>query len=600
MLISFLDAVSTRIRILDDLWAKFESNHDLIRACYGDRYTESEYNKTDFFDTVENAYVHQHSLLTSVANSLKSASPRVPTGPEQSGEHAPKTSLPRITLPHFSGAYEEWPSFRDLFLSVIGENSSISNTERFHYLRSCLQGPAEKLMRSLRSLRLSTVTGDNYARAWAMLSKHFENKKELIRSNFATFTAVAKMKAATAEELSRIHNAVTTAVNAQESIGRPIESHGMDLFNHLVVELFDPRTRLEWESSTCDSVDPPDHAKLTDFISKRILTLNAAYPKNTVKTASEPSRFAKTHAAQRTESSQCPLCTERHSLMGCPEFKAKSASERLSVAETNKLCFNCLGNHLVARCQSTRNCMTCNSRHHTMLHDAYASEPKPAAEVSALSAVGRADDRKAILLATARVIVPDRRGEPHEVRALIDQGSEVSIVSESLVQRLRLPRSRTRMSIFGIGGSQSGSTRGKVSMSLTSTTTGATLTAVALVLPRLSLYRGSAIRCNTTWPHLQGLPLADPRFAANDPVELLLGAEVCSAILEDGLRRGKPQTPIAQKTTLGWILSGGCGATSLLGHRSSLHAHSSVVRLTPEERECERHSVRTHERTSAG
>ncbi|XP_024882947.1 uncharacterized protein LOC112461799, partial [Temnothorax curvispinosus] len=44
--------------------------------------------------------------------------------------------------------------------------------------------------------------------------------------------------------------------------------------------------------------------------------------------------------------------------MGCPEFKAKSASERLSVVETNKLCFNCLGNHPVAKCQSTRNCMT--------------------------------------------------------------------------------------------------------------------------------------------------------------------------------------------------------------------------------------------------
>jgi len=41
------------------------------------------------------------------------------------------------------------------------------------------------------------------------------------------------MKAETAEELSRVFNAVTTAVNAQESIDRPIASHGMDLFNYL-------------------------------------------------------------------------------------------------------------------------------------------------------------------------------------------------------------------------------------------------------------------------------------------------------------------------------------------------------------------------------
>ncbi|XP_071640875.1 uncharacterized protein [Temnothorax longispinosus] len=263
------------------------------------------------------------------------------------------------------------------------------------------------------------------------------------------------MKAATAAELSRVLNAVTSAVNAQESIGRPIDSHGMDLFNHLVVELFDPRMRLEWESSSGDSFEPPTHATLMTFINKRILTLNAANPKTT-KPANEPSRSAKTHVAKRSEPSQCPLCKGNHSLMGCPDFKAKAASKRKTVVETNKLCFNCLGNHTVAKCQSTRNCFTCNSRHHSMLHDAYVSAPKPAAEVSTLSAVGKADDRKAILFATARVTIADRHGDPQEVQALIDQGSEVSIVSESLVQRLRLPRSRTRVSIFGIGASQSG------------------------------------------------------------------------------------------------------------------------------------------------
>ncbi|EFN68677.1 hypothetical protein EAG_15947, partial [Camponotus floridanus] len=69
--------------------------------------------------------------------------------------------------------------FRNLFLSLVGENPSVSNIERFHYLRSCVKGSAEKLIRSL------TVTSENYDRAWAILAKHFENKKELMRSNFS-------------------------------------------------------------------------------------------------------------------------------------------------------------------------------------------------------------------------------------------------------------------------------------------------------------------------------------------------------------------------------------------------------------------------------
>ncbi|KMQ87345.1 hypothetical protein RF55_13384 [Lasius niger] len=118
------------------------------------------------------------------------------------------------------------------------------------------------------------------------------------------------MKGETAEELSRVYHAITTAVNAQESIGRSIASHGMDLFNHLVVELFDPHTRLEWETSTSDSVDPPEHEALLNFISKRILTLNAAKPKSITKAVVDSSRSAKAHFTKRSDSCSV-LCARK-------------------------------------------------------------------------------------------------------------------------------------------------------------------------------------------------------------------------------------------------------------------------------------------------
>ena len=165
-----LSAVETRTRIIDQLWNKLEAQHELIRASYKEKYNESEYATSDFFDNAENTYVLQRSLLAEYAERFKIASAAAPSR-EPHSDQAPKTSLPRIKLQQFSGAYEDWPAFRDLFLSVIGENTSISNVERLHYLRSCLQGPAEKLIRSL------AVTGDNYNRAWSLLSKHYENKK---------------------------------------------------------------------------------------------------------------------------------------------------------------------------------------------------------------------------------------------------------------------------------------------------------------------------------------------------------------------------------------------------------------------------------------
>ncbi|XP_029158981.1 uncharacterized protein LOC114931178 [Nylanderia fulva] len=195
----------------------------------------------------------------------------------------------------------------------------------------------------------------------------------------------------------------------------------------------------------------------------------------------------------------------------------------------------------------------------------------------------------------------------------------MSIISKALAQRLRLPRVSTDLSIFGIGGTRSGSARGKVTLHVTSDVTNAELRVVACVLPRISLQQGSVSREERSWPHLDGLQLADPRFLDDDPAELLLGAEVYSLILEEGLRKGDSRMPTAQQTSLGWILSGGYDATAINGHRRTFrctadHDLADLVRrfweqesepitrapLTPEEAKCEELYVRTVTRTSTG
>lgn len=58
------------------------------------------------------------------------------------------------------------------------------------------------------------------------------------------------------------------------------------------------------------------------------------------------------------------------------------------------------------------------------------------------------------------------------------------------------------------------------------------------------------MQAHASWSHLEGLPLADPQYAANDKVELLLGAEICSVILENGLRKSDHKRPSLKK--LAW------------------------------------------------
>lgn len=114
------EAVQARLHLLETLWNKFEANRDLIRTT-----------------------VSQRSTLVGYANKYKVESP-VALKTEAHPEHALKTSLPRIKLQTFSGAYGDWPAFRDIFLSIIGDNPSISNVEKLHYLRTSLQGPPHR------------------------------------------------------------------------------------------------------------------------------------------------------------------------------------------------------------------------------------------------------------------------------------------------------------------------------------------------------------------------------------------------------------------------------------------------------------------------
>lgn len=58
------------------------------------------------------------------------------------------------------------------------------------------------------------------------------------------------------------------------------------------------------------------------------------------------------------------------------------------------------------------------------------------------------------------------------------------------------------------------------------------------------------------WQHISDLVLVDPTYNVPGKIDMLLGADVYATILMDLVRLGPAGTPIAQKTKLGWVLSG--------------------------------------------
>src|SRR5436190_18102545 len=165
----------------------------------------------NFFLKTEDAFLTQRGLLLDALRTLKNQEliaaavampPPPPPATPASDTLPPRSTLPRIQLPHFSGRYQDWPPFRDLFSSIIGKDSSTSKVEKLHYLKSCLKGEAELLIRDL------PTTDENFQRAWKVLTNFYENKRLLTRSYLSQFISLQKLKNESAVELRKLYHSV--------------------------------------------------------------------------------------------------------------------------------------------------------------------------------------------------------------------------------------------------------------------------------------------------------------------------------------------------------------------------------------------------------
>lgn len=241
----------------------------------------------------------------------------------------------------------------------------------------------------------------------------------------------------------------------------------------------------------------------------------------------------------------------------------------------NGLCYNCLGKHRVSECHSSRRCLKCGKKHHTTIRkrilsskENQAEQTKSNASTEALTQSGPSQvlhsashplqtSTSCILLATAQVLIMNEKGRIMKIRALIDQGSEVTLISERAVQTLKLPRSPSSIPLIGVGEQLSNKTRGMISFKITSLYDNSeafqisahNLTKLTSLIPSVQITRRS-------WQHLDGLPLADPHFRSLSWIDLIIGSDLYHQIIKDGLRKGSSNAPIAQLTSSGWVISG--------------------------------------------
>ncbi|XP_037929954.1 uncharacterized protein LOC119664555, partial [Teleopsis dalmanni] len=469
-------------------------------------------------------------------------------------------TLPTISLPKFSGDYLSWRQFSDLFAQLI-HNQRISDSQKLWYLKTNIQGEAEALIKHLQ------ISDANYETAWQLLQSRYENKRVLVSAvlqrltaqnslyDHPTVQAIKNMHDTTKESLCELHN-----LNIETSTWDPI-------LVHILLKKLNKNTHCSFEQTLTNPKEMPTIKQFLEFLELRFQSLeaiglrdNAVYKPN--------KRIAVTMVC----SDLCKVCnTDKHPIYYCKKFIEMTPPERLNWIQRQKLCVNCFKSDHKAKVCEAGSCKKCAKKHNTLLHLEQQS-PKPsrapatntkstttlinANESPSITATTNAKcTRNYVLLATAKVRIIANNGRTCDVRAILDSGSQVNLVTQRVINKLSLITTNSNLSIEGIG-RQFGNSKSRVNVELQATNGSFRTRLEAFVLPQIISAQPSRDLDISDWQIPQNVELADPSFNRSGRIDMLIGAEFYHTLLQpEQLIIGK-NSPLLQNSVLGWLVVG--------------------------------------------
>lgn len=371
--------VTTRLEMLEQNWTRFQEEHENMCLSESDAMSDQQYIRKRVYERCQAFYVYSRAKLLSQRDEFETLDQQTRSSISDHGASVtimPRSALPWIKLPSFSGDYQSWKSFHDLFTSLIRDNTELSNVEKMHYLKTCVTGEAARLVCNL------PVSGDNFAVAWTLLVSRYENKRFLITAQIDRITSLKPLKTKSPQGLRTLSTTISEAMGALRAFGCAVH-HWDPLLLHLLVRLLDPETREAWEVKLGTSTSYPTYAQFEEFLvgrTRALENLNLLAPtSNSHKDSAagfhgKPRTKVAAHVATSSTTTQgafaCILCGSPHYLAKCEKYQSMTLQQRRDYISKQKRCFNCLGPHVASKCNSTRRCVKCGKKHHTSIHDA--------------------------------------------------------------------------------------------------------------------------------------------------------------------------------------------------------------------------------------
>lgn len=495
--------------------------------------------------------------------------------------------LPRQELPTFSGEADKWVEFVSKFYDIVHKQPYLDSFQKRTYLMQHLKGEA------LRALDGFANDDQGYVNSLKKLKYMFGNRVYVAQSVIRRITKCKQVSDSDPKALASLYYEISSCLNTLIKMNYIGDIYSTDLLRQTLSKLPNYLQR-KWSeySFILRRTEEPNLYHLERWLQDRVMASRDPYLFNDklCKVSNMHNQVPNVEKPKR----QCVLCNKDHWLFSCETYKSKSNLDKLSFVKRKKLCFNCLSQrHSVKSCSSKKSCYIegCKKRHHTSLHHALLKKapdkPPNSDQISnqgnstqtnnrteqVNKTIGFVKGNSHVYLQVAPVRVENARGKHIDTFALLDAGSQCTLITKSLCKELELQGRRScidfgtikdntilrtklvDLNITAIDGSYSTKLKGVYSLDDND-----------FNVPGQEV----PITSESEWDYIRDLNLCDIN---SNQIQMLIGSNVPDVLISHEVRKARKGYPYAVKTLLGWTLLG-------VYDGNTVGAESTIVALT--------------------
>ncbi|XP_056001802.1 uncharacterized protein LOC130048776 [Ostrea edulis] len=429
--------------------------------------------------------------------------------------------LPKLSLPMFNGNILDWQTFWDSFETTIHLNHTLTDVQKFSYLKSLLEYGVSNVIAGL------ALTNSNYEKAIALLRERYGQKHRIINAYMKSLLKLSPPQS-NLFSLRELYDTAESYIRGLESLGQEEETFGTMLIPILMDKLpSDVKINITRHNGS-------DHWTLESLrrcILHEITILEAGSSNSSLNNVLLTANFHTSARSSKDKSNRnitpfqrspkkCVYCKENHFPGDCP----LDYNKRLAIVKEHKLCVNCLGHHQVSKCQSkeknSNSDIVTNTEHQSQKSTDISVDSSIIQEIAQSQNV---DDESVLhststsvtLLKTAVATVSSSPSANSFTCAniLFDEGAQRSFITEELANNLQAKVSGNEsLNIAAFGDKTAKSVRhlNKTTVYV-ETDSGEKVPVEVLIVPNIAAPIHTNRLSVNSLPHLKKLEISTPR-----------------------------------------------------------------------------------------